>query len=164
MLRTVLAPPPHVRLEHIAAIQERHLAVGLDPHLVSGVRGDHVQRRDVQPEFACLGELAQTGAERQEVGSCDRARQVGELERHVVDPRRVQAEDVPGGVRGGWVGRRRNQVAEGAAGVICEFGEEGLRFGFGERAHFGYSGWAGDEGMATSFKGLKEYQILRNKF
>lgn len=27
-------------------------------------------------------------------------------------------------------------MGEGAAGVVCEFGEEGLGFGFGERSHF----------------------------
>lgn len=137
MLRAILAPPPHVRLDHITAVQEWHFAISLNPHLVPRVRRDHVQRRDVQPELARLGELAQAGAEREEIGSRDRGREVGEREGHVVDARGVQAEDMAGGVRGGRVGGRGDQVGEGAAGVVCEFGEEGLRFGFGERTHCG---------------------------
>lgn len=31
---------------------------------------------------------------------------------------------------------RGDEVGEGAAGVIGEFGEEGLRLGLGERSHF----------------------------
>lgn len=146
MLGAILAPPAHVGLDHVTPVQERHLAVGLDPHLVARVRGNHIQRRHVQPEFARLGELAQAGAEREEIGSRDRGCEVGERERHVVDARSVQAEDVSGGRRrvvaaaagaaGMGGGGRSDEVGEGAAGVIGEFGEEGFRLGFGERSHF----------------------------
>jgi hypothetical protein len=40
MFRAILAPPAHMRLEHIAPVQERHLTVRLDPHLVARVRRD----------------------------------------------------------------------------------------------------------------------------
>lgn len=63
MLGTVLAPPPDVGLDDVAAVQERHLAVGFDPQLVARVGRDHVERRDVQAELARLGELAHAGAE-----------------------------------------------------------------------------------------------------
>lgn len=160
MLGAILAPPAHVGLDHVAPVQERHLAVGLDPHLVARVRGDHVQRRHVQPEFARLGELAQAGAEREEIGPRDRGGEVGERERHVVDARSVQTEDVSGGrrrvvaaaaaaaggVRGGG---RSDEVGEGAAGVIGKFGEERFRLGFGERSHFevAQKGGSGGEGL-----------------
>lgn len=111
MLQTILTPPSHMRLDHIPPIQERHLAIGLDPHLVPRVGGNHVQGRDVQPELARLGELAQAGAEGEEVGPRHGGGKVGERERHVVDARGVQAEDVSGGggggVRGGRVGGSR---------------------------------------------------------
>ena len=51
MLRAILAPPPHMRLEHIAAVQERHLAILLDPDLVAGVRCDYAEGGDVETEF-----------------------------------------------------------------------------------------------------------------
>ena len=98
MLGAILAPPPHVGLDHITAVQERHLAVGLDPHLVARVRGDHVQRCHVQPKFARLGEFAQACAEREKVGPGDGGGEIGEHERHIVDARSMQAEDVSGGV------------------------------------------------------------------
>lgn len=98
MLGAILAPPPHMGLDHITAVQERHLAVGLDPHLVARVRGDHVQRCHVQPKFARLGEFAQAGAEREQVRPGDGGGEIGERKRHVVDARSVQAEDVSGGI------------------------------------------------------------------
>ncbi len=83
-----------MRLDHIPAVQERHLPVRLHPHLVAGVRRNDVQRRDVQSELARLGELAEAGAEREEVRARDTGGEVGEGEAHVVDARGVQAEDV----------------------------------------------------------------------
>lgn len=78
MLRAVLAPPTNVRLEHVAAVEVRHLAVGLDPHLVAGVRRDDAQRGDVKTEFPCLGELAQADSEGKQVVACDGGGEVGE--------------------------------------------------------------------------------------
>ena len=40
-----------------------------------------------------------------------------------------------GGVAGG--GRGCDEMGEGASGIVCELGEEGLCFGFGECAHDG---------------------------
>lgn len=127
-------------LEHMAPVQKRHLAVRLHPHLVARVRRDHVQCRHVQTELACPGELAETGAEREEIRARDRGGEVGERKPDVVDARGVQAEDVSveggGGGGGGVRGRRVNEVVEGPAGVVGEFGEESLRFGFSEGAHW----------------------------
>ena len=78
MLRAVLAPPTNVRLEHVAAVEVRHLAVGLDPHLVAGVRRDDAQRGDVETEFPSLGELAQADSEGKQVVACDGGGEVGE--------------------------------------------------------------------------------------
>ena len=132
-----------MRLDHIAPVQKRHLPVRLHPDLVARVRRDDVQRRDVQAEFARLGEFAEAGAEGEEIGARDAGREVGEGKAHVVDARGVEAEDVSvvggGGGRGvgagggGWC----DEVGERAAGVVGEFGEEGLRLGFGEGTHDG---------------------------
>lgn len=54
----VVGPAADVGLDDVAAVQEGHLAVGLDPDLVPRVLGQDGQRRDVQPELARLGELA----------------------------------------------------------------------------------------------------------
>lgn len=78
MRRTILTPPSHMRLHHIATIQKRHLAIRLHPHLVSRMRCNHIQRRDMYSEFSRLGELADAGAEREEVGTGDTGGEVGE--------------------------------------------------------------------------------------
>ena len=98
MLRAIFGPSPHMRLDHIPPVQERHFPVRLDPHLVARVRGDDLQCRDVQPELARLGELAQAGPQREQVRARDRRRQVGEREPHVVHARGVESEDGAVGV------------------------------------------------------------------
>lgn len=142
VLGAILAPAAHVGLDDVAPVQERHLAVGLDPHLVARVRGDHVQRRHMQPKFARLGKLSQAGAQREQVGPRDRGGEVGERERHVVDARSVQAEDMPAGrgrvaaaAVGIGGGGRSDEVGERASGVVGEFGKESLRLGLGKRPH-----------------------------
>jgi len=85
MLRAVLAPPSHMRLEHITAVQKRHLAVLLDPHLVSCVRCDDAQRGNMEAEFARLGEFTQADSEGEEVVARDRCGEVGEGFANVVD-------------------------------------------------------------------------------
>lgn len=63
MLRAVIAPPTHVGFDNVAAVQKGHLAVGFDPDLVAGVFGEDGEGGDVEAEFACFGELAETDAE-----------------------------------------------------------------------------------------------------
>lgn len=63
MLRAVIAPAANVRLDNVAAVQERHLAVGLDPDLVARVLGEDGQRGDVETEFAGLCEFTEADAE-----------------------------------------------------------------------------------------------------
>lgn len=45
-------------LDDVAAVEEGHGAVLLDPDLVAGVLGDDGEGGDVQTELARLGELA----------------------------------------------------------------------------------------------------------
>jgi hypothetical protein len=78
MLGTVLTPPSHVRLEHVSAVQERHLTILLDPHLVPCVRRYYAQRRDVQAELARLGELSQADAQREQVVARNGCGEIGE--------------------------------------------------------------------------------------
>jgi hypothetical protein len=85
MFRTVFAPAPHMRLEHIPPVQERHLAVRLDPHLVARVRRNNGQRCDVEAEFARLCEFSETQAEGEEVFARDGRGEVGEGGTDVVD-------------------------------------------------------------------------------
>ena len=40
MFRTILAPPSDVGFDDVAAVQEWHFAVWLDPYLVSGMWRD----------------------------------------------------------------------------------------------------------------------------
>lgn len=58
----VVGPAADVRLDDVAAVQEGHLAVRLDPQLVPRVLGEDGQRRDVQTELSGFGELACAGA------------------------------------------------------------------------------------------------------
>lgn len=138
MFGTILRPAAHMRLDHIATVQERHLAIRLDPHLIPGVLRQDGQRGDVQAELERLGELAKTGAEREQLVARDACREVGDGEEDVVAAGVVQAEDVA--VGGGRVVERCDEVLERGAGVVCELGEEDLRFFFGEGSHFGRGG------------------------
>lgn len=79
-----------MRLEHISAVQERHLAVRLDPHLVPCVRRNDAQRGDVEAEFSGLGELSEADAEGEEVVARNGGREVGEGFADVVDARALR--------------------------------------------------------------------------
>ena len=63
MLRRVLTDPSNMRLEHIIPVQKRHLPIRLHPNFVLCVRGDMIQRRDMQLELARLCKFAQASAE-----------------------------------------------------------------------------------------------------
>lgn len=67
MLGAVLRPATNVRLYDVAAVEERHGSILLDPDLVAGVLGDDGEGCDVQAELARLGELACTGFERLDI-------------------------------------------------------------------------------------------------
>ena len=82
-----------MRPQHIAPIAEGHFPVRLYPDLVPRVRGYDIQRRDVKAEFARLGELADAGAQGEEVGPRDGGGEVGDGEGAVVDSGVVKAED-----------------------------------------------------------------------
>lgn len=146
MLGAVFAPPANVRLDKVPAVQERHLAVLLDPHLVPRVRRNHLQRRDVQPELARLGELAHARPQREQVVPRDRRREIGQGELYVVHARAVQTENVAvilalllllAGVAAAVLLRRHDDVIQRPAGVIGELGEKRVRFLVRESAH----GW-----------------------
>jgi len=76
------------------AIQKRHLAILLDPDLVTRMRRQHIQRGDVKPELASLCEFAQTGAQGEEIVPRDAGGEVCEGFADVVDARGADAEDV----------------------------------------------------------------------
>lgn len=67
MSRAILAPLPHMRLHYITTVKEWHLAIGLHPELVPGVRRDHIESCDVHPEFAMLAEFADAGPDRKKI-------------------------------------------------------------------------------------------------
>lgn len=58
MLRAVLRPSSNVGLDNMSSVEERHLAIGLDPDLVAGVLGKDWEGGNVQAELEGLGELA----------------------------------------------------------------------------------------------------------
>lgn len=58
VLGAVLGEAADVRLDDVSAVEEWHDAVGADPELVSRVLGEDRKGRDVDSEFARLGELA----------------------------------------------------------------------------------------------------------
>jgi hypothetical protein len=61
VLWAVFGPPPDVRFEDVAAVEEGHFAVGLDPELVPGVGGEDGEGGDVEAEFEGFGEFAWGG-------------------------------------------------------------------------------------------------------
>lgn len=66
----------------------------LTTHLVLRPPSEHIQRRDMQPEFFRLAKLSQAHAERDEVCARDRDGVPDEGFADVVDARSVEAEDV----------------------------------------------------------------------
>lgn len=62
VLRAVLTPSSDMGLDNISTVQERHLSVLLDPHLVSRMGRNHIQCGDMDSELAGLGELANADA------------------------------------------------------------------------------------------------------
>ena len=71
MSRAILAPLAHMRLHHITTVKERHLAIGLHPELVPGVRCDHIESCDVHSELVMLAEFADAGPNRQKIWAGD---------------------------------------------------------------------------------------------
>lgn len=84
------------------------------------MRRNNIQRRQVQPELASLGELADHSPDRQEVRSRDRHSQVCQLEGHVVNAGSVESEDESLGLVFGW----SDEVVEGATSVVRQLGED----------------------------------------
>jgi hypothetical protein len=78
MFRAVFAPSSHVCLQYISSIQKRHLAVGLDPDLVTCVRRDDAKSGDVQAKLSGLGEFSETEAQGEKLFARDRGGEVGE--------------------------------------------------------------------------------------
>lgn len=74
-----------MRLEYIAAIQEGHLAILLDPHLIARVRRNDAQRRDVEAEFTGFCEFSEADAQGEQVVARDTCGEVGERFADVVD-------------------------------------------------------------------------------
>jgi len=129
MFRTVFGPTTNVSLEHVAAIQKGHLAVRFDPDLVSCVRRKDGKGGDVQAKLARLGELAQAGAEREEVVSLHRSREVCKRFAHIVDAGALDAEDMA------VVGApSRDQILDAFSAVCGELLEERLGLGLYERS------------------------------
>ena len=58
VLRAVLGPTANVGLDDVAAVEERHGSVLLDPDLVARVLREDGEGGDVQAELARLGEFA----------------------------------------------------------------------------------------------------------
>lgn len=66
----------------------------LDPDLVPAVLGQNGERRDVQLNFARLGDLAQAGSHGQQLVARDRGGQVRYGEEDVVDAVLLDTKDV----------------------------------------------------------------------
>lgn len=134
VLGAVLTPAADMSLQDIAAVQEGHFAVGLDPDLVAGVRRDGIEGGNVQAELAGLGELANAGTEREQIGAGDAGGEVCDALAHIVDAAVLDAEDMAVVFR---AGGRGDQVVQRAAGVVGQLREERLSLGVGERPHDG---------------------------
>ena len=56
MFRAIFAPSTNMGFDNIATIEERHLPIGLHPHLVPSMRSYDIQCCNVKSEFAGLCE------------------------------------------------------------------------------------------------------------
>lgn len=123
VLRTILAPPTNMSLDHVPSIEERHLSIRLDPELVPGIWRNNGKAGDVQPELASLGELANHGSDGQKVRSGNRHGQVGQLQRHVVYSVSMESEDKSLRL----ILSRCDEVIERATSVVRQLGEDCIR-------------------------------------
>ena len=123
-----------MRLDHVPAIQKRHLTILLHPDFIPRVRRNDIECGDMQSKLACLCELSKTCSEGEEIVPRDRGGEVGEGFTDVVDAGMLDAEDVAvGSFVGGGGGRGgvSEEGCEGAARVGGEFFEEGFGLGVG---------------------------------
>lgn len=118
-------------LQHVVAIQERLLAIGLHPHLVFGVLGKIVQTGDMQLHLAGLGELAEAGASANQLVLADVGSHLQNLRIDVVDAVLVEAEDILAVLA-------VNQELDVAAEKLCQLPKEGLGLVLCQRPHFYY--------------------------
>ena len=92
----------------------------------------------MQPELARLRELAETRPEAEEAVAGDAGGEVGQGLAHVVDAVLLDAEEVAVGCFGVGIGARfREEIVEGAAGVVGQLFEERFCFGVCKRTHVG---------------------------
>ena len=127
MLGNVVTHLSNVGLENVVTVKEGHLSVGLDPDLVSSVCGKKRQSGDVKSELAGLGELAETGADREELGSRHTGGILGNLLLNVVDSVLLEPEHVRVFVI--------DEVRDVSTNVVGKLLEHGFRFFFGKRSH-----------------------------
>lgn len=71
MFRCVVGDTAKMGFDNVVAVQERQLAIGLDPHLVFRILRQVVKRSDMQTKLARLAKLAKTGAQGHEIGPTD---------------------------------------------------------------------------------------------
>lgn len=128
MLRTILTPPPNMRLDNIPTVHERHLSILLDPDLIPRMRRNHIQRSDVDAKLPRLGVLANTDPEGEEVRARDRSRQIGYRQTKIVDSTPVKTENIA--VVGRGIVGAGDQGVEGTSGVVGQLGEQSLRLFF----------------------------------
>ena len=58
VLWAIVGPAADMGLYNVAAVQERHFAVGLDPNLVAGMLCEDREGCDVKSELSSLGEFS----------------------------------------------------------------------------------------------------------
>lgn len=127
MLGNVVAHLTDVGLENVVTIEEGHLSVRLDPDLVSSMCSEERKSGDMKSELAGLGELAETGANGEELGSRHTGGILGNLLLNVVDSVLLEPEHVRVFVI--------DEVRDVSSNVVGELLEHGFRFFFGQRSH-----------------------------
>jgi len=95
MLRRIIGHPSHMGLHDMVSVEIGHLAIRLDPHLELCMLSDMVEGGDVQLELSgLLGELAEAGADGEELVARDGGGETGDRFADVVDSVALQTKDV----------------------------------------------------------------------
>lgn len=117
-------------------VQKRHLGGGFEPDLVLGVGGQYIQSLDGEVEVAAVGELADAGAERDEVGTGYVGGALHEGLADVVDLVPVETKAVAARVRvGTLMGGILDDVLEVIAGELEQLLEHRRRLFLVQRSH-----------------------------
>jgi len=133
MFWRIFGYPAQMRLYNVVSVEERHLTVWLNPHLVFCILSKIVKSCDVQLEFVTFAEFSETCSEACEIGPCNRYTKAHQRLGYIVYSIFMEPKAV-------WFVWDVNEMDKVLSNVICQFGKHQLALLFRQRSHRNFSG------------------------